>query len=99
MGKTTRVFGDREQVRDWLDLNDAIDNVAGGDVPCRQAPDLFFPEYGDGTAVVHATMAKNACKSCEVINQCGAYAIKYREDFGIWGGMTYNDRKAIWGKK
>lgn len=84
-----------QQIREWQELNNAIDDI-GGQVPCRQAPDLFFPEGGDGTAVSDSQMAKKACVSCEVLTQCATYAIRHREEYGIWGGMSYNDRKKLW---
>ena len=87
-----------EQMRDWQKLNLDIDDI-GGQVPCRQAPDLFYPEGGDGTAVSDSQMAKKACQSCEVLNQCATYALKYREEYGIWGGMSFNDRKKLLGLK
>jgi WhiB family redox-sensing transcriptional regulator len=43
-------------------------------------------------------MAKKACGKCEVIQACAAYALKHKEEFGIWGGMSYTDRKEIWRK-
>ena len=96
---TGKIFGENtNRLRDWFDLNDQIDNIAGGNIPCRQAPDLYFPEYGDGTAAQHASMAKKACGKCEVIEACANYALKHKEEFGIWGGMSYTDRKEIWRK-
>jgi WhiB family redox-sensing transcriptional regulator len=92
-----RDYSVNQQMREWLDLNNAIDDVAG-QIPCRQAPDLFFPEGGTGTAAMDAKMAKKACQSCPVLTMCATYAIRHREEDGIWGGMSYNDRKEIWSK-
>jgi len=93
-----RPFDSYERLRDWFELNDQIDVIAG-QIPCRQAPDLYFPEVGDGMAASIAKMAKQACNTCEVVNQCKIYAIKHKEEYGIWGGTTPNDRKEIWSKK
>jgi WhiB family redox-sensing transcriptional regulator len=93
----TRNFSVSQQMREWYQLNDAIDEVAG-QIPCRQAPDLFFPEGGTGTAAMDAKLAKQACKSCPVLTMCATYAIRHREEDGIWGGMSPNDRKEIWSK-
>jgi WhiB family redox-sensing transcriptional regulator len=46
-----------------------------------------------------AKMAKKACLDCAVVNECKIYALKHREEYGIWGGTTPNDRKVIWSKK
>lgn len=91
-------FDTYERMRDWFALNDLIEDNAI-EVPCRQAPDLYFPELGDGMAASIAKMAKAACMSCEVVKKCGDYAVKHREEAGIWGGMSPNDRKAKWEKK
>ncbi len=93
----TKYFSRNQQMREWFQLNDAIDDLAG-QIPCRQAPDLFFPEGGTGTAAMDAKMAKKACKSCPVLTMCATYAIRHREEDGIWGGMSPNDRKEIWSK-
>ena len=94
----TNVMSGHQQLRDWLALNDAIDQEAG-QVPCRQAPDMYFPDkIGDGAGFdsSHLKMAVNACRACPVINQCAEYAITHKETAGIWGGMTTTQRKALW---
>jgi len=71
-------FSDHQQLRDWLSLNNAIE-AEGGQVPCRQAPDLFFPEkigIGAGFDGSHLKMAVKACQACPVMKKCGDYAIK-----------------------
>ena len=91
-------FSRNEQMRDWFTLNDAIDAEAG-QIPCRQAPDLYFPDkIGDGMGYdsTHLKMAIRACKSCPVLNMCAEYAIKHKEIAGIWGGMSTSQRKALW---
>jgi WhiB family redox-sensing transcriptional regulator len=91
-------FSDHQQLRDWLSLNNAIE-AEGGQVPCRQAPDLFFPEKigtGSGFDGSHLKMAVKACQSCPVVKKCGDYAIKHKEVSGIWGAMTATQRKALW---
>lgn len=97
------LMGDGQQIRDWLSLNNAIDEIAGGQVPCRNDPELFFPKKGiDGIddraprESLYVPQAKKACQSCEVVNQCAEYAVKHREEFGIWGGLTYLERRTLW---
>lgn len=94
-----KIFDSYERMRDWFHLNDLIDEVAAGQVPCRQAPDLYFPDQREGQAAMLAKMTKQACQTCEVIKECGAYALKHKEEDGVWGGMTPNDRRAIWGMR
>jgi hypothetical protein len=37
--------------------------------------------------------------SCDVVNECAEYAIKHKEEAGIWGGLSPTDRKALWDKR
>ena len=94
-------FSDHQQLRDWLSLNNAIE-AEGGQVPCRQAPDLFFPEKigtGSGFDGSHLKMAVKACQACPVMKKCGDYAVKHKEVSGIWGAMTASQRKSLWKDK
>lgn len=50
--------------------------------------DLFFPEKGASTA-----QAKRVCMSCEVRVQCLAWALEHGERFGVWGGLSYAQRR------
>ena len=58
---------------------------------CREvSPELFFPNYGE-----RKTDALRICHSCPVEDECLAYALKYREPHGIWGGATEEDRRRM----
>lgn len=39
--------------------------------------------------------AKAVCTACPVRLQCLAYALDQREWFGVWGGMTERERRAL----
>ena len=39
--------------------------------------------------------AKRICRSCPVKYECLADALDNRIEFGVWGGMTERDRRAI----
>lgn len=39
--------------------------------------------------------AKRICHTCPVLQPCLEYALATREQYGIWGGMTEIERKAI----
>lgn len=39
--------------------------------------------------------AKAICKMCPVIAQCLAEALDNRTEFGVWGGMTERERRAL----
>lgn len=53
-------------------------------------PFLFYPEPG-----MTAAPAKRVCMSCEVRRECLEYAVENGELWGVWGGTTENQRKAI----
>lgn len=84
-------FRDPQQVKDWMKLARAADEI-GEHLPCRQAPDLYYPAIGEMHEI---RLAKNACKPCPIRMLCLEYAIKHNETEGIWGGMTVSERKKI----
>lgn len=58
---------------------------------CAQAdPDAFFPEPGGSHCV-----AKKVCAGCEVRAACLNYALEHNEVFGIWGGLSYHERREL----
>ena len=80
-----------EQVNAWLELARLADEVADH-LPCRQAPDLYFALQGE----FHETLlAKKACQSCPIQQQCLEYALTYKETDGVWGGMTAGERAKL----
>lgn len=68
---------------DWRDLAE-----------CRNYdPGMWFPL---GTTLAYAWQFEKAvsiCRSCPVIEACRSWALENREPFGVWGGMTEEDRK------
>lgn len=39
--------------------------------------------------------ARSICRGCPVLTQCLAHALDERIEFGVWGGMTERDRRAM----
>jgi WhiB family redox-sensing transcriptional regulator len=39
--------------------------------------------------------AKAVCTGCPVRTECLAYALDHRVEFGVWGGMTERERRAL----
>ena len=39
--------------------------------------------------------AKAICGECPVIQQCREHALKVREPYGVWGGLTEDERTDI----
>jgi len=64
----------------------------------RQDPDLFFHPEGERgpSRVSRETSAKAVCATCPVLQQCAAHALAVREPYGVWGGMSEEDREAVY---
>jgi WhiB family redox-sensing transcriptional regulator len=39
--------------------------------------------------------ARSICRGCPVLTQCLSHALDERVEFGVWGGMTERDRRAM----
>ena len=66
---------------------------------CRgEAPSLFFHPAGErGPArAAREAAAKAVCASCPVLTECAAHALTVREPYGVWGGMSEDDREAAY---
>lgn len=58
---------------------------------CAQTdPEAFFPEKGGSTR-----QAKAVCAICPVTEQCLGYALETDQRFGIWGGLSEQERKRL----
>lgn len=65
---------------------------------CRQAdPDLFFHPEGERgpRKAARDAAAKAVCATCPVLAQCREHALRVREPYGVWGGLTEDEREAI----
>lgn len=80
------------QLYSYQELNEAVE--AAGHVPCREVPELFFPDdFPAGTLRTQAAkMAKNLCQECPVITECLLYAVANKEMYGVWGGTLPSER-------
>ena len=41
--------------------------------------------------------AKAVCEPCPALNDCRAYALRFREPYGIWGGLSESERASLLG--
>jgi len=58
---------------------------------CRGADlDVFFPGRGES-----AGPARQVCAGCPVRQACLDYAITNRIAYGVWGGLTGRERRAL----
>jgi WhiB family redox-sensing transcriptional regulator len=63
---------------------------------CRDCdPELFFPLGTTGQAIADIEWAKSICAACPVQPQCLDFALKTRQEFGIWGGTTEDERRGL----
>jgi WhiB family transcriptional regulator, redox-sensing transcriptional regulator len=64
---------------------------------CRSGlydPNLWYPdapnsEWKSGKAI-------SICQTCPVLDKCRIWALTKHEVYGVWGGMSEDDRSAIW---
>ncbi len=55
--------------------------------------EVFYPVGDDAQALA---VADKVCEGCPVQVVCAAHALIYRELYGFWGGLSEDDRRAIW---
>lgn len=63
---------------------------------CREAePSIFFHPDGErGSARRRrAEAAKAVCAMCPVISACREHALRAREPYGVWGGLSEEERQ------
>jgi WhiB family redox-sensing transcriptional regulator len=57
---------------------------------------FFHPDGQRGAARAEREQrAKQICASCPVIAQCREHALQVREPYGVWGGLTEDERDAM----
>jgi WhiB family redox-sensing transcriptional regulator len=82
-----------EITKEYLALAEAI--RAHGEPPCATTdPELYFPPKGL-QASIEIRMAKALCDTCPVKSECLTYALAAGEGYGIWGGLTTNERDRL----
>ena len=71
---------------------------------CRDKdPELFFPVGNTGAAYQQIEEAKAVCRTCKVIDACLKCALDTNQDYGVWGGLSEDERRALrrgaWGPR
>jgi WhiB family transcriptional regulator, redox-sensing transcriptional regulator len=61
---------------------------------------LFFHPEGERGAARSAreNSAKEVCMRCPVRAECAAHALAVREPYGVWGGLTEDEREELMGR-
>ncbi|MDT3767194.1 WhiB family transcriptional regulator [Gleimia hominis] len=65
---------------------------------CRDMDtELFFHPEGErgSTRRRRAEAAKAICATCPVLEQCREHALRVMEPYGVWGGMTEEERREV----
>ena len=66
---------------------------------CQEGPELFFPIGNTGLAFLQIERAKVVCRRCEVLGTCLSWAMESRQDAGVWGGLSDDQRRALQRRK
>ncbi|OBJ73005.1 WhiB family transcriptional regulator [Mycobacterium sp. 1274756.6] len=54
---------------------------------------FFHPDGERGTErLLREQRAKAMCRSCPVLTECRAHALRVGEPYGIWGGLSESER-------
>lgn len=64
------------------------------------APMFYPPMRGEKKAarIARETKAKAICATCSVRQRCLDYALANNERYGVWGGLTDVERRALHGR-
>lgn len=63
---------------------------------CRgEDPELFWPLGNTAAAVLQAEEAKAVCRRCPVAGACLREALDGNQQFGVWGGLGEDERRAL----
>ncbi len=66
-----------------------------GGTPCENAPDMFFIDEQDPLQKEKIKTSRKLCEMCPIKMKCLEYALEANETHGIWGGLTYKERKRL----
>jgi WhiB family redox-sensing transcriptional regulator len=65
------------------------------DAACRETDgSWFFPpeRERESARLKRVAKAKTVCRQCPVLADCRAYAVRVGEPFGVWGGLSEDER-------
>ncbi|MBT2382065.1 WhiB family transcriptional regulator [Streptomyces sp. ISL-11] len=63
---------------------------------CREEhPDLFFPIGTGAPALTQTEDAKSVCRRCPVMERCLRWALETNQEYGVWGGTSEAERRAL----
>ncbi len=56
---------------------------------------LWFPIGTTGPALEQLAEAKAVCAACAVREECLVFAVTTNQEYGIWGGLTEDERRDV----
>ncbi len=59
------------------------------------SPELFFPIGNAYPALLQIEEAKLVCADCVVAETCLTWAVEARQDSGVWGGTSAEERRTL----
>ncbi len=61
-------------------------------------PDLFFHPFGERgpKRAARVSAARAVCAGCPVFAECRAHTLAVREPYGMWAGLSEEDRDRLW---
>lgn len=65
---------------------------------CRGMDSAYFfhPDNERGVQrAARVSRAKSICRRCPVLEECRRHALEVQEPYGIWGGLTENERQRV----
>lgn len=74
-------MAEQQRVHHWTDL-----------ALCKGKTELFFGHRGDWKS---SKLARDICSECPVASRCLEEAVKNDERYGVWGGVTYTERRKV----
>ena len=87
MAEVTRLPGRSTDSWDWQ-----LDGA------CRRvSPETFFHPEGErgSRRRTRDETAKAICEVCPVLDRCRAHALAVREPYGVWGGLSEDERRSM----
>ena len=66
---------------------------------CRDKdPNLFYPLGRGQSAIEQTELAKAFCRACPSKAPCLAFALQARQELGVWGGTSPEERRVLLGR-
>lgn len=64
---------------------------------CRGLTDVFFSPHNERPAAKEEreALARRICSDCPVLAECADYALRHREQGGIWAGVSFEPDREI----